>query len=465
MDEAITTWSATRQAAAIRAGEISSRELLEQQLARVDTHNPVINAVVTLDVARGRAAADAADVDAARGAWRGPLHGLPVTIKDAIEVAGMRSTGGAVELTDHIPERNAPVVERLEAAGAVVFAKTNVPAWSADIQTYNELFGPTNNPWATDRTTGGSSGGPAAAVACGFSSFEIGTDIGGSIRMPAHLCGIFGLKPSFGVVSQRGYLDHVGGGVIDADINVFGPLARTAEDLDLLLDVLAGPPPEAALAWRLELPPPRHEDLAGYRVGVWLDEPGVPIDPAVRAVLGRGVDALADAGAQVAEAHPPVAFAEQRDLFYRLIAGATSTGSPAEVGDPFGGSHRAWLLATEERAALAAVWADWFGSYDILVCPVLPTAAFPHDHAGSLFDRSLAVDGHDVPHIELIGWVGLIGVLGLPVAVPPLGLTADGLPCGMQIVAPFLRDRDAVRVAGLLAAAMPGAGYSPPPGY
>ncbi len=464
MDETIATWSATRQAAAIRGGELTSRDLLELLLARIDAHNPVVNAVVTLDVARGRAAADAADADAARGAWRGPLHGLPVTIKDAIEVAGMRSTGGAVELSDHVPERNAPVVDQLEAAGAVVFAKTNVPAWSADIQTFNELFGPTNNPWDPDRTTGGSSGGPAAAVACGFSAFEIGTDIGGSIRMPSHLCGIFGLKPSFGVVPQRGYLDHVGGGVIDADINVFGPLARGAEDLDLLLDVLGGPPPEAALAWRLELPPARHESLSGYRIGVWLDDPAMPIDPGVRAVLQRGVDALADAGAQVVDAHPAVVFAEQVDLYYRLISAATSTGSPAELGDVMGGTHRSWLLTTEHRARVAQVWAEWFESFDILVCPVLPTAAFAHDHDGDLFTRTLTVDDRELAHYQLTSWVGMIGVLGLPVAVPPLGLTPDGLPCGMQIVAPYLRDRDAVRVAGLLAAAMPGAGYSPPPG-
>ena len=158
------------------------------------------------------------------------------------------------ELIDHVPTADAPAVARLKAAGAVVFGKTNLPRWSGDFQTFNDIFGVTNNPWALDRTVGGSSGGAAAAVASGFTSFELGTDIGGSVRIPAHCCGVFSLKPSYGVVPQRGYLDHVGGGTTDADINVFGPITRSADDLDLLLDVLAGPEPERALAWRLELP-------------------------------------------------------------------------------------------------------------------------------------------------------------------------------------------------------------------
>ena len=179
-----------------------------------------------------------------------------MTIKDAIETAGIRSTGGAVELTDHVPTVDAPAVARLKDAGAIVFGKTNLPRWSGDVQSFNEIFGTTNNPWDHTRIPGGSSGGPAAAVAAGLTSFELGTDIGGSVRLPSHCCGTFGLKPSYGVVPQRGYLDSVGGGTTDADINVFGPMARSAGDLDLLLSVLAGPEPAGAPAWRIELPPP-----------------------------------------------------------------------------------------------------------------------------------------------------------------------------------------------------------------
>src|SRR4051795_9362818 len=254
----MTTKSATELAAAIRAKELGSRELLESFVDRIERLNPAINAVVTLDVERAHKAADRADAATARGESFGPLHGLPITIKDAIATEGIRSTGGAVELTDHIPTADATAVAKLRAAGAIVFGKTNLPRWSGDLQSYNEIFGTTNNPWDVTRGPGGSSGGPAAAVACGLTSFEIGTDIGGSVRIPSHFCGTFGLKPSFGVVPQRGYLDRVGGGITDPDINVFGPIARSADDLDVLLGVLAGPPPEQAPAWRIELPEPRY---------------------------------------------------------------------------------------------------------------------------------------------------------------------------------------------------------------
>ena len=206
VDDSIATRSASELAAGIRDKEWSSRELLDLYLDRIDRLDGPINSVVTLDAERARTAADAADAALARGDAVGPLHGLPVTIKDAIETEGIRSTGGARELTDHVPTADAPAVARLKDAGAIVFGKTNLPRWSADFQTYNDIFGVTSNPWDLDRTVGGSSGGAAAAVAAGFTSFELGTDIGGSVRIPAHCCGVFSLKPSFGVIPQRGYL-------------------------------------------------------------------------------------------------------------------------------------------------------------------------------------------------------------------------------------------------------------------
>jgi amidase len=463
VDDTTATWTASRLASALATKELGSRELLELYLDRIDRLNPVVNAVVTLDADRARAAADAADEAAARGELRGPLHGLPVTIKDAIEVEGVRSTGGAVELTDHVPKSDAPAVARLKAAGAVVFGKTNAPRWSGDLQTYNEIFGTTNNPWAVDRVPGGSSGGAATAVASGFTSFELGTDIGGSVRIPSHCCGVFGLKPSFGVVPQRGYLDHVGGGTTDADINVFGPIARGAEDLDLLLSVLAGPEPERSPAWRLELPPARHTEAASYRVGVWLEEPSCPMDREQLDVLRGAVGRLADAGAKVEEAHPPVDFDHQVGLFQQLILGAISPSMDAEVAEAMSGSHLGWLRADEERARLRAVWAQWFETYDLLLCPVLATPAFPHNQEGEMFTRTLTVNGEEVPYINTVMWTGLIGVVGLPSAVPPVGRTPGGLPVGIQVVAPFLRDREAVRAAGLLAELA--GGYQVPPGF
>ena len=460
----LATQSATELAAAIRAKEVSSRELLDTYLDRVDKLNPAINAVVTLDADRAREAATAADAATARGDAVRPLHGLPVTIKDAIEVGGLRSTGGAVALTDHVPAQDAPVVSRIKDAGAIVFGKTNVPEWSGDLQTYNAIFGTTNNPWNTARVPGGSSGGPAAAVSAGLTSFEIGTDIGGSIRNPAHCCGIFGLKPSYGVVPQRGYLDHVGGGTTDADINVFGPLARSAEDLELLLGILAGPEPERELAWRVELPAPRRREVGEYKVGVWLEVPDAPVDADYLALMRNAADRLADAGAQVDDAHPPIEFQDQLAAFNALITAAISPSMPPEVAEAMGGTHLAWLQMQERRAALRAVWTEWFESYDALLCPVLLTPAIPHNNEGDFMTRTVRINGVEEPYLKEVWWAGLIGVVNLPSAVPPIGQTPDGIPVGIQVVTAYLRDREAIHLAGIVAE-VSGGGYETPPGF
>jgi amidase len=461
LDETWAVKPATDLSAAIRARDIKSRELLELYLARIERLNPALNAVVTVAAGPALEAADAADARTASGAVLPPLHGLPITIKDAIETAGMRSTGGAIELTDHVPTKDAPAVARLRDAGAIVFGKTNLPRWSGDVQSYNEIFGTTNNPWDLTRVPGGSSGGPAAAVAAGLTSFELGTDTGGSVRLPSHCCGTFGLKPSYGVVPQRGYLDSVGGGTTDADINVFGPMARSAGDLDLLLSVLAGPEPARAPAWRVELPAPGEPSLAGRRIGVWLDDPENPGDRAMLEVLRGAVDAISAAGAKVEEVRPPVDPATQFGVFVALIGPAVSV-SAGEGADALAGNHHDWLQRDRERAALQATWAEWFGSYDALLTPVMCTPAFPHHQEGTVWTRELVVNGEARPYLSVTWWTGMFGVIGLPVAVPPVGRTGDGLPVGMQVVAPFLHDRDAARLAGLIADVA--GGYDVPPG-
>jgi amidase len=464
MDDDVATWTATELVGAIRGKEIGSRELLDLYLDRIDRLDGTVRAVVTLDADRAREAAAAADEATARGDARGPLHGLPVTIKDAIATAGLRSTGGAVELADHVPTADAPAVARLKAAGAIVFGKTNLPRWSGDLQTYNEMFGTTTNPWDPERAPGGSSGGAGAAVAAGFTSFEVGTDIAGSVRIPSHFCGVFGLKPSYGLVPQRGYLSHVGGGTTDADINVFGPLARGADDLDLLLGVLAGPEPRRAPAWRVELPEPKGTALGDYRIGVWFDDPFCPIASSYRAVLGAAADRLAGSGARIEEAHPPVDFAEQLGLFALLIGPAMSSRFPADVADAAAGPHAAWLRNQETRERYKDIWAAWFEDFDLLLCPVTPTPAIRHQQEGEVMDRRLQIDGVDRAYVESVSWTGLIGLVELPAAVPPIGRTAEGLPVGIQVVAPFLHDRDAIRAAGLIAEAV-GGGYERPPGF
>ncbi|MBW0104967.1 amidase family protein [Pseudonocardia sp. KRD291] len=455
----VATWTATRLARAVRDRETGSRELLEVYLGRVASSE--LDAVVTVDAERARAEAAACADETARGHSRGPLHGLPITVKDAIEVAGMRCTGGATELSEHVPDADAPAVARLREAGAVVFGRTNVPRFSVELQTTNELFGTTSNPWDLARTPGGSSGGAAAAVAAGLTAFELGTDIGGSIRVPSHFCGVFGLKPSFGLVPTSGYLDQVGGGAVEADINVFGPLARGADDLDLLLRVLAAPSPRRSPAWRVELPEPRVTGLRDLRVALWSEHPALPVDPAYAAVLRGVADRLAGAGARVAEAQPPVDPAEQLGLYQQLLAAAVSPSLPDELAVPMAGGHREWLRAQAARAAMTGAWARWFADVDVLLCPVTFTTAFAHATQGRFGTRMIPIEGGELSDARLVDWPGMIGLLELPSAVAPVGTTAAGLPAGVQVVAPYLQDRRAVAVAGLVADLC--GGYRRPP--
>lgn len=427
--------------------DVSSAEILDAYLDRIATLNPTLNAVVTLDEDRAREAARVADATRVAGGPLGRLHGLPMTVKDAIETAGIRSTGGAVELGDHVPAADAPAVGRLRHAGAIVFGKTNLPRWSGDLQTYNELFGSTQNPWDLGRTPGGSSGGAAVAVACGLTACELGTDIGGSVRVPSAWCGVFGHKPSFGVVPQRGYLDHVGGGVTDADINVFGPIARSADDLDLLLSVLAGPAPELEAAWSIQLPPARSSALAGTRIGLWLDDTDCPVDRATGDVLSRLGDLLSAAGARVSEDRPSIGLRQSFEVYLPLVSAAASVSLGEPEASERAGNHRRWLELDERRASLRAAWASYFENHDALLCPVLPTAAVPHDRDTPLAERTVLVDGRPVPLFETILWTGLVGVAYLPSTVVPAGFTAGGLPVGVQVVGPFLGDRTTIALA------------------
>ncbi len=272
--------SAGELAARLRQGEVSSRDLLDLFLERVEKLNPRINAVVTVDAARARAEAEGADEALARGDEVGPLHGLPMTVKDSLETEGMLTTSGAGELAGHVPAKDAVAVARLRSAGAIIFGKTNLASYASDVQTFNDLFGTTNNPWSTERSPGGSSGGAAAALAAGLTALELGSDIAGSIRNPAHYCGVFGHKPSYGLVPLRGHIPGPPGTLAEMDLGVAGPLARDADDLELALDAVAGPLPEDA-AYRLRLPPARGSSLQDYRGAAWLDDPFCPIDSEV----------------------------------------------------------------------------------------------------------------------------------------------------------------------------------------
>jgi amidase len=462
LPDAVAFWSTTQQAAAVQGREFSAHALLELYAARIEQMNPAINAIVTLDLER--AARDAATIDErlARGVDVGPLAGIPMTIKDAIAVAGMRSTSGAIELQDHVPADDPPAVAALRAAGAVIVGKTNVPRWcNAETETHNDLFGTTSNPWDLSRSVGGSSGGSAAAVAAGLTSCDLGTDIGGSVRIPSHYCGTYALKPTFGVVPQLGYLSHERAGRVDADMNVFGPITRSADDLALLLDVLSGPKPEDALAWRVTLPAPRRSRLTEYRIGTWFDEPDLPVADAYRTVLERSADEMRAAGAHVEASHPSVSFREQLDLWMALAGSAASPSLPADIRAAASGTHLRWLRNHERREVLRDRWRAWFDDYDALLCPVVLSVAPRHDLKGDPFARSIDING--VPRnimMEIPQWTGLINVIGYPACVVPIGLT-DGLPVGMQIVTSHLRDREAIDLARHVANVV--AHFEPPP--
>ena len=469
--------TATDLVATIKVKEVGSRELLDHLLARVDEHNPALNAVVTLDAERAQAAADAADAATARGDDLGVLHGLPMTVKDVFETEGIRSTSGAPELMEHVPDHDAGAVARLKGAGAVVFGKTNLPLYAGDIQTFNEPFGVTNNPWDTSRTTGGSSGGAAAALAAGLTPLELGSDIGGSIRNPSHMCGTVGLKPSFGVVPQDGYLSGPTG-LRTLDINVVGPMARSVDDLCLAFDVLAGPGE----------PAPARE---GLRLASWFDTARSPLDPAMGDVLVAAVESLRADGLAVDDAaRPDVDYDEATDLYvqllYTVMTAATGVDEDTwalaasivdtepvddepilfKAGRAIAMRHHQWLRHDERRSEIRDRWADFFSRFDALLCPVNQVPAFPHqvdDDPIGVLNRTVAVAGTDVSHGELTYWCGLIGMAYLPAVVVPVGRTAEGLPVGVQVVADFGDDRTALGAAARIAETL--GGFEAPPGY
>jgi amidase len=478
MDPTFAT--ATELTDALRRRAISSRELLEVTLQRIEAAAPHLNAVVRLDVDRARQEATHADEALAGGDLLGPLHGLPMTVKDVWGTEGLVTTSGAPGRARFVPERDAPAVARLRAAGAIVVGKTNTPLWAGDIQTVNDVYGRTSNPWDLARTPGGSSGGAAAAVAAGLSPLELGSDIGGSIRTPAHCCGVYGLKPSWGVIPTRGYLPPTGD-LIEDDVNVAGPLARSIDDLELALGVLAGPNDDEAVAWRLELPAgPPVEELAGLRVGVTLDDSDFPVSGEVRDVLQRLADRVADAGAQVVEVPLPVdlgdGFRTWIDLVLPIVGallpdeefaafcgldGIVDESLGVRAGQALVSRWRTRREADERRQHQRRRWAELFDDHDVVLAPPMVVPAFPHDHERPFAERTLDYDGHSAEHLELTAWCAAIGVMLLPVVCLPAGRTRDGLPVGVQCIGPFLSDRRLVGIARLLDTT--GERFVPPP--
>ncbi len=468
----------------LRRGALSARALLEWQLSRVERHNPALNAIIHLDTARARAAADAADAARAAGAPLGVLHGLPMTVKETNNVAGWPTTYGDPAWRDAVPPRSAEVIRRLEAAGAIIFGKTNVPINALDWQSYNAIHGTTRNPWNMARSPGGSSGGSAAALAAGLTPLELGGDAGGSIRIPAHFCGVAGHKPTPGVVPSLGNGRPTD--LLENDLLVAGPMARRVRDLALALDVIAGPAGAQAAAWRLALPPPRATQLAGLRVAVVTTSPAAEVEEgyqrAIRALAGM----LGEAGARVTlGALPFTDHAAHHATYLRLLRGAAAARLPepafeaaisatetagvnapsayvAQMNGAFAQRHRAWLLGEEARARLKTDWAAFFEEFDVVIAPCSTVAAFPLDEARPREERVLRVNGRDADYNDQLFWAGFATLPSLPATAVPIGLTEDGLPLGVQVVGAAWEDRTTLAVAAAIEALAP---LPPPRGF
>ena len=475
-----TFLSATRLAAAMRTREIGCLELLDHYIARVERLDPRINAVVVRDFERARTRARALDQQQDRSA---KLFGVPMTIKESFNTAGLPTTFGAPAHRNSIATSNALAVDRLLDAGVVLFGKTNVPLMLADWQSYNEIYGTTNNPWNPALSPGGSSGGSAAALAAGLTGIDAGSDIGASIRNPAHYCGVWGHKPTWGICPPLGH--SLAGNVSQADISVIGPLARSAEDLTLALDAMAGAEPIEA-GWKLELPPPRATSFKGLRVAVMTDHPLSEVDASITTKLTGLAGFLRREGATVSmTARPDFDLALGHRLYIEMLRATTSarndaaaiqrwraeaerlppddTSYYAMMARGVSMTHRDFLVANEQRQRMRRQWAAFFRDYDVFLCPVGASPAQPHDHEGERWERSIAVNGHRVPATDQMFWAGISCFYLLPATAAPLGFSPDGLPVGVQIVGAQYADRTTIEVAKLLETAWQG--FVPPPGW
>lgn len=466
--------SAGELTAALRAGEVSSVELTEAAIAGIERDDRVINAICVPDFDRAREAARQADRARCRGEDR-PLLGIPLTVKESYNMAGLPTTWGMPQHRGFVPAEDAVQVSRLKAAGAVVLGKTNVPLGLQDIQSFNEIHGTTNNPWNLDRTSGGSSGGSAAALASGFGALSIGSDLAGSLRTPAHFCGVYAHKPTLGLAAMRGMTPPSAPALpIGSDLAVVGPMARTARDLTLLLDVMAEPDPlTLGVAHKLALPPPRHERLGDFRVLMVEKHPFIATGAAVRAGMNRVADALVSSGARV-ERHSPLLppLTDAASIYTQLLFSGTTARFPVDAYEQLQTlaaglsaddqsldaarlrgmvlSHRDWIETNNRRELHRHGWRQLFGEFDVVVCPITPTPAFPHDHNPDLLTRRLDIDGVEYPYFDQLVWAGLATMPGLPATAIPAGQSAEGLPVGVQLIGPMFEDRTPLRLAELL---------------
>jgi amidase len=479
--------TASETAAALAAKAISAVELTQETIDRIEKFDSKVNAICVRDFSRALDAARAADAAIARGA-RGPLLGVPMTIKESYNLAGTPTTWGFVPQKDFVPREDALTVQRVKKGGAVIVGKTNVPVALADWQSYNDIYGVTNNPYDTGRTPGGSSGGSAAALAAGYGPLSLGSDIGGSLRVPAHYCGVYAHKPTLQLVPPRGHTPpSLPPLPIEHDLAVVGPMARSAADLSMLLDVIAGPDElDSGVANKLALPAARHTDLKSYRILLLDQHPLLPTDSSVRTAIGTLADNLAKSGVAVARqselipdlagsgrlymrmllsflaaTFPPDVLAHAQESVAKLAPGDNSLAAERLRGMVL--SHREWVLANAARNGLRAQWRALFNTFDAVICPIMPTPAYPHDHSPEQSSRVIMIDNTPHPYSDQLIWPGVATLPGLPATQIPLGFSTNGLPVGVQIIGPWLEDRTPLKLAELIEREF--GGFVPPKGF
>lgn len=442
-----TPRTAVELGADLESGKTTAARLCDEAIERIERLDGPINAVVVRDFDRARVAAAEADAALARGERR-PLLGVPITVKESFNVAGLPTCWGVPAMTGWVADRDATAVARLKAAGAVILGKTNVAMWLADWQSDNPVYGRVNNPLDRSRTAGGSSGGAAAAVAAGFTPLELGSDIGGSIRVPSAFCGVYGHKPSYGLVPGRGH-SPAGTDGTSPVLGVFGPLARSAADLDLALGIIAGPDDGEEVGYRLALPAPRHASLADYRVLVLDRHPLAETDDEIRGAIGALASRLEGAGAQVSQ-HSDLLpdLVAQQAVFATLLNTAITRGSSSGPPPP---SAYEWMDALDAQLAFRRQWAALFRSFDVVLAPTFGVVAFPHD-AKPFPQRTHRINGADTPYGAQIAWPGVALLPGLPATATPMGLNREGLPMSVQVIGPYLEDRTSIAFSGMIGA-------------
>ena len=475
--------SATELANKIKSKEISSKELTQLYIDRIKKFDGDINAVVVRMFDRAIEDAEKADEALSKGKDLGPLHGLPMTIKESYAIEGQKTTWGNEAFRNNTAAADGLAVQRFRQAGAHFIGKTNVPLDLADFQSFNTIYGTTNNPWDLKRIPGGSSGGSAAALAAGFTSLEAGSDIGGSIRNPAHFCGVYGHKPTYGIIPMTGH--ELVSNVPDADLAVCGPLARSAEDIRQALDIMAGPAAREAAGWKLDLPEADFKNLKDLKIAVWANDEIAPVSHEIEERAIQVGETLAKLGASVSFDARPNFDPETGNINYQLLLQSVmSAAMPPEEKekiqkivdqlDPsdFSSdavnargvviSHADWISTNFKREKLKIAWKEFFEEWDILICPQMATPAFEHDHR-NYNERTIKVNNQEQSYFQQIFWAGMIVNAYLPSTVFPTGPSKDGLPIGLQAVSGAYQDYKTIEFTRLLAEEI--GGFIAPPNY